>query len=884
MPGRVSSPFPWIALLLGLFLAPGSVLGTDRGTGVVRFLGNPTFLATDSLPPLLLADIDEDGDLDAITSSRFLRTEIHINDGSGNLPLTISIDGVGPRAVGDVNADQHLDIIGGGAGGIGVVLLGDGSLNFTPHPEQLRVASVRALFDWDGDGMVDVFGWTGSMLFVDLGQGDGSFVAGGDEMADDTIRDLRFANLENDDTPDAIASVRESIFVFPEDGAGGFGPRRTVFHQDGIRVNGIDVGDLDEDGFADLAVAVRDPEGLLLLFGDGLGGFVQAPLIPASSSAEEVCVVDFDGDGHLDILLWLIGSYVRVHRGDGAGGFEVTGDFGILLPHGGETENLVVGDITGDGVPDVALRSNFRGTLPDYMVTLPGIGDGTLLANPVGTPLMVGFPGLQTTVPGDFIPGGDLEILLHGRTTRILLARGLDGVYDEHSRQGMSSTVHIVAGDFAGDGSLDLASLGLDEELRIETGFGTGAFALAGSTPLAHTVEARDRMAAGDFDEDGNLDLLVSSFLEHTVTVLLGDGAGSFEEADSIETLFRPNEVLVADFNRDGHVDFVISRFRGDNDFEPSRGTVFFGTGAGTFNGAQLLPVGGKMLLADLDGDGFDDLLNDEIFLGSAAGLFTGTGLESPPDRGLAADLDRDGNVDVVGWIDNRVLVHRGDGTGGLALDLDLPLDSDDNTIIAVHSIDMERDGQTDLVVMKKGTPAIPPLVWHILNRTYDNSCLDGNVNLVDGPPENVLFVNDSPGTGPLHTVFVDAFAPFAIRMETPPSRTGQLAPFALYAWTRRPTGHDARDLPFGIGRVCLPTPLDQPATGEGPVIVFNNLGYFGQLGAPDLPSSPASSLVVSRTGGTRRQGVFCLQGIIRDDASPQGQVATTNGVVVVSE
>src|SRR5262245_31790275 len=85
--------------------------------------------------------------------------------------------------------------------------------------------------------------------------------------------------------------------------------------------------------------------------------------------------------------------------------------------------------------------------------------------------------------------------------------------------------LNFVAGDFNGDGHLDLAVTRRDDTIGILLGLGTGTFTDAVSVPGMPQLR---EIAAGDLDGDGDLDLVVSSF-EQGIGVLFGNGNGTFQ-------------------------------------------------------------------------------------------------------------------------------------------------------------------------------------------------------------------------------------------------------------------------------------------------------------------------------------------------------------------
>jgi len=221
---------------------------------------------------------------------------------------------------------------------------------------------------------------------------------------------------------------------------------------------------------------------------------------------------------------------------------------------------LAMGDFTGDGKLDLAVANSTDNTL----TILLGPGDGTF--TPVSSPPATGTPfGLAI---GDFNGDGKLDLAVANfdvNTVTILLGSG-DGTFAPASSPPATAGPALVVGDFNGDGKLDLAVTNRgNSALTILLGNGDGTFApITGccgtSVELTHTLG----MAAGDFNGDGKLDLAVAilniqpMFPVDYVIILLGKGDGTLAPTDfSLLLPDQPASLVAGDFDGDGKLDFA---------------------------------------------------------------------------------------------------------------------------------------------------------------------------------------------------------------------------------------------------------------------------------------------------------------------------------------
>jgi hypothetical protein len=237
-------------------------------------------------------------------------------------------------------------------------------------------------------------------------------------------------------------------------------------------------------------------------------------------------------------------------------------------------------------------------------------------------------------------------------------------------------------GDFDRDGHLDLAVVGSDSNdngvVSILLGQSDGSFLDARDYAVATNPIS---VAVGDFNGDGYLDLAVANYGEYprgipgNVSVLLGEGDGSFQAAHSFDSGgIGPSFVAVGDFNGDGHLDLAVT-----NSYYPYMGTVSIlrGQGDGTFLAAQdySVPYAVSVSVGDFSGDGHLDLAvaggwGVTVLRGNGDGTFqAGRIYVTGYDSGSTAlgDFDHDGTLDLAiangefGTV--SILLGQGDGT-----------------------------------------------------------------------------------------------------------------------------------------------------------------------------------------------------------------------------
>jgi hypothetical protein len=332
---------------------------------------------------------------------------------------------------------------------------------------------------------------------------------------------------------------------------------------------GITVGDFNEDGKPDLAVAANVR--IYLLLGNGEGTFSAAPGSPmpipsppyddfGSPYAGPIVTADFNHSGHLGLAVGLIQNLAAaIFLGNGNGTFAPSSaTFANAL--GQPTSALGPADFNADGNLDLAIANEFTGQSPVVL----GYGKGAF--NTAGDLFTEGFP--LGVAAGDFNADGKLDVIVAGGGSTVYPDSGLavslgngDGTFTQANGSPIflgKNLSAIVTGDFNGDGKLDIAVT--DEgsnAVIILLGNGDGTFGPPMTIPVGSEPDA---IIAGDFDNDGKLDLAVANYGDGTITLLLGNGDGTFTQAPGSPYAVGqgPTAITAADFNGDGKLDLAV--------------------------------------------------------------------------------------------------------------------------------------------------------------------------------------------------------------------------------------------------------------------------------------------------------------------------------------
>ncbi|MFA6923789.1 MAG: FG-GAP-like repeat-containing protein, partial [Bacteroidales bacterium] len=282
---------------------------------------------------VVVNDVNRDGFGDIITANSSYQgtgtsktISILTNDGNGNFPLktdyvTDTLSQVEPFdiSVGDVDGDGFGDIAAANFYAKSIsVLKNDGNGNFS-FPKIYRIAGhpmKSKLYDIDGDGDLDIVVTCGGI------------------------------NWYSDATS-------KYVYVLKNNGDGTFAS--PITYNVGYGQYGLDIFDLNGDGFGDIVVAIPKQNKICVLFNNGDGTFgTLTNYASGVSNPQRVFIADIDGDGDGDIVITNQSSYsVMVFKNNGHGVFS-----GKNYSTQGQPVGLFISDIDGDGDQDIIAANN----------------------------------------------------------------------------------------------------------------------------------------------------------------------------------------------------------------------------------------------------------------------------------------------------------------------------------------------------------------------------------------------------------------------------------------------------------------------------------------------------------------------------------------------
>ncbi len=440
----------------------------------------------------------------------------------------------------------------------------------------------------------------------------------------------------------------------------------------------IEFGDFDGDGNADIAVICTGNNGglpmLAVYRGYSDGSFAQTSALPLPNDPFHLAVgrlAGFDRD-HMFVTLpdarqtWQVELAVAGLERIGT----LSSGANIFAPI-----TAAILDANGDGGPDVVVGEiNVPETASDRLVTYVFDGATSFAPAAVLAPF-VDYPLVRNMGDVDGDGFSDLGVAQLDADGVLLLRGGVSGLEPPLEITFGAGTASILFADLDGDGLKDAAATLFEQDavavrLAVSTlGFGDMTVYNVGGFPR--------NVGTGVFGSGPEVDLFCSNIAD--VSVLHGDGSGSFEAARGYLIGNEPQFVRAVDFDEDGHLDAV------SVDLFQSQLVFMRGLGDGSFENAGQVALDsasvetpGYVIVRDFDGDGRPDVATSvnsadrvQVMNNSGSLPFTdaaqsvGVGFE--PLGIDAGDLDGDGHQDIVvanaGDETVQVLLGHGDGT-----------------------------------------------------------------------------------------------------------------------------------------------------------------------------------------------------------------------------
>lgn len=314
---------------------------------------------------------------------------------------------------------------------------------------------------------------------------------------------------------------------------------------------GAYAGDLDNDGWSDLAVPNEIPADVRVLLNEQNGTYTSFTTYPLPNGALPSTNEggDFNEDGNIDIAVGN-GSNNRltIMLGDGLGGFPSLVSY---VSTGNQVRGLAVLDANGDGHEDIVTANRSDGTLSYF----EGNGDGTFDAAVGFDP---GGSGETAVVPADANQDGIMDLFVGALVSDeiILMLGDGDGGFAFSDRISVAGAPWMLAaGDVNGDGHADVVSAGSGGNVA-DIVFGDGLGGLASTTSYASGTFPL-AIDLGDVDGDGDLDMVVSNYSSGDFYVFGNDGSGVFTLEDTMEVNGAGSCVVLHDRDNDGVIEIT---------------------------------------------------------------------------------------------------------------------------------------------------------------------------------------------------------------------------------------------------------------------------------------------------------------------------------------
>ncbi len=583
--------------------------------------------------------------------------------------------------------------------------------------------------DIDGDSYLDLVVVNRNTnnagdLAVMKGFGDGTFKKVGSITPGIQPMGAALRDVNGDGALDLITANRTSrdVTVNFGNGMGSFGAKIST----SVSANPLSlaVGDWNGDGRLD--IATLNDSNVSTMLGDGAGRFASLRQFAVPPGGKQIVSADFNIDGKSDLgIVNNFNNNVQIFRGDGAGVFSLSNTLGTNF---GPLQ-MAAADLNADGRPDIVVSNNGADNLSIFLATAQGgFGAPSVISSGYGPRAI-----LVTDVSGDGKP--DL-VVTQSKVSQVGEVAVLNGT----GTGTFGAPVVFTAGpvpnseasaDFNRDGRLDLVTTNLTgNTVSIMLNAGAGAFLNAGkvSLPLGSYPHA---VVMADFNRDNKLDFASANEQLNNVSVGLGDGTTcTFSGVTSANnTGITPFDMVAGDFNRDGNID-VVTANNGDDSYSYLQGNGATNFTVSTRPAGCVGPVG--IGNGEITGDQLQDVVAvceeaSDVPGGYCAQLNTGGSASSTFGSPVCVPLLVNGpagvsvgnfnrvidsleDIAITAERDSQVMVGVSDGTGNL-LEVPAAAFSVGSLPKGVTRGDLNGDGYLDLVVANSGSNTISSML-----------------------------------------------------------------------------------------------------------------------------------------------------------------------------
>ena len=609
--------------------------------------------------PISFVDMNNDGLPDAVFVSNDNQLQVILHNGTLKPSVLLGCTPTENRAYialqfVDFNHDGKTDVaFACGNGSLGIALgNGDGTFQQPFYAQLPGGFSLFTLADMNGDGLLDVVAYmtSGSLagdIVVAL-SGGGGFTSFHSYPVNGPVNSITTGDFNGDGKKD-VASAGTQLVYWLGHGDGTLSAPVTP-PEESFAVSVV-AADLNGDGIDDLITTSYANYSLIVLFGNTSGVLSIAPdAYPlGEADAEFITVADLTGTGHKDVVLTNFAQSTEIYLNDGTGNLTLSDSY---LSYGADSLPQVV-DFNGDGHLDIIDQTPGYGEYANGVLTfvpgndyvLLGNGDGTFQGAPSSLQQSDLYPSFYQTgfTAGDWNGDGLLDFAtvsyqppVTTGNLSIMISRG-DGTFTALQGPAVPFGVPVTA-DLNHDGKPDIVILGLyANAVQVTSCLNNGA-AVFTCKPMQAlgTTEVHNYPAAtvADIDGDGIPDLIfqASSGSSQLLYIAKGNGDGTFaaEKATQISYSGETTQnILVADFNKDGIPDIALN-------VGANYGTsVLLGAGNGQFTASTYGLVGTPMAVADLNGDTLPDLVTADsnnlyVNLNTGGGTFSSTPASFP--------------------------------------------------------------------------------------------------------------------------------------------------------------------------------------------------------------------------------------------------------------